>query len=376
MDAAFELCSRAFGAVGFLNSVADSPPNKAAIKAKFRNDLASAKRADPGLSIFVFFTNVSLTVGERSELIAHAVANGIALAEIYDRERLRIALDSPEGFGFRFQYLDIPLSKAEQASFFSRWGSDLESIITKRASALDARLSRLEFIQEQSRPLTSIYFGMKLSRGFSREELPHVRALLSLQLSAIARAVGGRPTILNLIVANDRGERAAEHHLGEPGLVRYAWISHDDISNPRSPQRDLYYRPEVENSISATLRVSPFTHTPILNLKLGDLDNSLVRVYANAHLAAHVKQVTIIANEYIVWQAFRSELSVEQSDPGPRLPFDLTEDEKQDDWMQIKGRFDTGWMDFARFTPRRLMAAEQIVAWESERQSPQHGSLG
>jgi hypothetical protein len=37
--------------------------------------------------------------------------------EVVDRERMRIALDSPDGFSIRFQYLDIPLSEAEQASF-------------------------------------------------------------------------------------------------------------------------------------------------------------------------------------------------------------------------------------------------------------------
>lgn len=71
--------------------------------------------------MFVFFTNVSLTAGEKDGLVQGAKDKGLAHAEVFDRERIRIALDSADGFSLRFQYLGIPLSEAEQATFFARW---------------------------------------------------------------------------------------------------------------------------------------------------------------------------------------------------------------------------------------------------------------
>ena len=56
------------------------------------------------------------------------------------------------------------MSDAEQAAFFARWGDDVEELITKSASAADARLDRIEFIQEQHRPLHSLSYHFTLSR--------------------------------------------------------------------------------------------------------------------------------------------------------------------------------------------------------------------
>ena len=45
---------------------------------------------------------------------------------VFDQERIRIVLDSADGFSIRFQYLQIPLSEAEQATFFAKWGDDIQ----------------------------------------------------------------------------------------------------------------------------------------------------------------------------------------------------------------------------------------------------------
>src|SRR5437762_1436016 len=88
---------------------------------------------------------------ERLSLAALAKAEGIEVVDVFDRERIRIALDAAEGLGLRFQYLSIPLSDAEQAAFFARWGNGLEQLITKSIQAEDSRLDRMEFFQEQNR---------------------------------------------------------------------------------------------------------------------------------------------------------------------------------------------------------------------------------
>ena len=168
IEAIFENIRKAFAAVGFVNSARDSNEEKLSIKRKFKADLARALSVDASLKVFVFFTNVSLTVGEKEELVGLAKFSGIEVAEIFDRERLRIALDSAEGLGLRFQYLSIPLSEAEQAAFFARWGGGLEQLITDSMQAVDSRLDRMEFFQEQIRPLDALSFHFKLTRKVPR----------------------------------------------------------------------------------------------------------------------------------------------------------------------------------------------------------------
>src|ERR1043166_6746803 len=96
IEAIFQNARKAFAAVGFVNSACDSSEEKLAVKSKFKADLARAISADASLKVFVFFTNESFTVGEKKELVALAKSSGIEVAEVFDRARLRIALDSAE----------------------------------------------------------------------------------------------------------------------------------------------------------------------------------------------------------------------------------------------------------------------------------------
>jgi hypothetical protein len=100
----------------------------------------------------VFFCNVALTADEKSALAKHARKQGIEETDVFDRERIRIVLDSPEGLSIRFQYLDLELSSAEQSAFFARWGSDIESLISSSFDTVATRLSRIEFFMERERP--------------------------------------------------------------------------------------------------------------------------------------------------------------------------------------------------------------------------------
>ena len=90
IEAIFQNARKAFGAVGFVNSACDSPTEKVEVRNKFKADLVRALSADNSLEVFVFFTNVSLTVGKKEDLVALAKAKGIKVAEIFDRERFRI----------------------------------------------------------------------------------------------------------------------------------------------------------------------------------------------------------------------------------------------------------------------------------------------
>jgi len=172
-----------YGAVGFLNNVSDSPEDKRIIKNKFADDLNAAIKQNKDLKAFVFFTNVDLTPGEVEKLKRNSEANGISFIDIYWRERIRHALDSPEGLAIRYQYLSIPLSDAEQASFFSRFGKDLERLVTGGFERLEKKIDFTEFSRWQTGKIRNInlQINFKELEKSERRAPEHFRACLELQ---------------------------------------------------------------------------------------------------------------------------------------------------------------------------------------------------
>lgn len=152
-----------FGAVGFVNQANDSIEQKKTINTKFSEDLGSALSTDKKPQAFVFFTNVNLTVGEKDKLTEQARKRGISHCEVFDRERIRITLDSPDGFSIRYQFLGLSLSEDEQASFFARWGDDIQSVISTGFQRIESTLNRILFFSrsERSSFATDIFIPAK-----------------------------------------------------------------------------------------------------------------------------------------------------------------------------------------------------------------------
>lgn len=176
----FDTC---FGAVGFVNNASDTTREKREISRKFKSDLDAALARSPDLKAFVFFTNVDLTPGEIEDLETVAEGKGVSFVDIYWRERIRIALDSPEGLALRYQYLNLPLSDAEQASFFSRFGKDLEDLVVGRLDRIERKLDELEFARWQSGRISKLELEVKLkaTEEFPRRKRDHFRIALELQ---------------------------------------------------------------------------------------------------------------------------------------------------------------------------------------------------
>lgn len=170
-----------WGAVGFRNQVSDSPEDKREAEKKFISDLEAALKERPDLRGFVFFTNVDLTPAQTQVLEAHARKHGITQVDIYYRERIRIALDSPEGLATRFQYLGISMSDAEQAAFFARFGSGIEELIIGGFGQVDSKLSRLEFLQECQKPLRRLAIALDFPGPLTANELGQYRVLVVIQ---------------------------------------------------------------------------------------------------------------------------------------------------------------------------------------------------
>lgn len=148
-----------FGAAGFVNDATDTDEHRKQIQGKFSDDLDNALKAKEGKPIpvgFVFLTNVGLTPGIIGNLKKSAYAKGISYCEIYDRERIRIVLDSNRGYAIRFRYLDISLSDAEQKDFFSAWADGITSLIGSGISGIDQTTKRIQFLLESQFLLDSL----------------------------------------------------------------------------------------------------------------------------------------------------------------------------------------------------------------------------
>jgi hypothetical protein len=82
IEGKFNGFQRVFGAVGFVNQASDSSENKTAVSRKFSEDLTNALEQDLKPEVFVFLTNVNLTIGEKEDLVIEAKSKGLAHAEI------------------------------------------------------------------------------------------------------------------------------------------------------------------------------------------------------------------------------------------------------------------------------------------------------
>ncbi len=182
IEAVFRQGQRAFGAVGFVNQANDSDEQKRKIKGKFSDDLQSALSADPKPDVFVFFTNIILTIGEKDTLVADAKAAQFTYCDIFDRERIRIILDNADGFSIRFQYLGLPLSEAEQSSFFAKWGDDIQSVVSTGFQRIEKELDRILFLQEAADVMSDLTLGFELDRAYSADDIGHFRAFCYMHL--------------------------------------------------------------------------------------------------------------------------------------------------------------------------------------------------
>ena len=163
---------RTFGAVGFINDATDTQEHRRKAKAKFIEDLArvtaiGTSERDFAPEVFVFFTNVGLTPAIIDDLKKTAYNHNIEVCEIYDRERMRIMLDSNTGYAIRQRYLDISLTDSEQKDFFDRWGEQLQTIISASLGDIDSMIRRLHFLAEAQSLVDQISVIVKLSRPLS-----------------------------------------------------------------------------------------------------------------------------------------------------------------------------------------------------------------
>jgi fido (protein-threonine AMPylation protein) len=113
------------------------PVTFAKTKKKFSDDLAASMKQ--GRDGFIFMTNQHLSPTERTALETLAGA-AKKRALVMHREYLRVALDSPQGYGIRFRHLRISMTPEEQFAYFASTRNSVADAIAENTQAI-ARLA-------------------------------------------------------------------------------------------------------------------------------------------------------------------------------------------------------------------------------------------
>ncbi|MGL4231544.1 MAG: hypothetical protein ACRCWJ_09265 [Casimicrobium sp.] len=369
--------SLAYGAVGFVNQADDSREKKKSIEKKFSEDLVVALSNDPAPTAFVFFTNVNLTSAEKNKLVDSAKKRGMLDCEIFDRERLRIVLDSADGFAIRFQCLAIPLSEPEQATFFARWGADIQSVIATGFQQVQKTLDHLLFLQEANSALYSLYVVFELDREYSGDEIGHFRAFNLIYLKE------AKLDIFSILFGStDKADRFSQDRSRALDLrsgIKFGvsggqW--EQMLSRRRRASKSSCVDDDVEKyNLSAshssigmeTVRTlstryskdSLIRFNPVLNLR--DLDHAMFLPMMSRKLSRLIKTIHVVGNGYKLLELGAGDFSIDESAFEPGIPVKFTKEELDDPWVRIlPSNFSSSFrLSFDENIPERLFVSRR-----------------
>ncbi|OAE12649.1 hypothetical protein AZH11_10670 [Pseudomonas simiae] len=357
IEAQFRATELAYGAVGFVNQAADIEEKKRTARAKFADDLESAWTAVPRPSVFIFLTNVNFTVGEKSDLVALAKAKGFSFCEILDRERLRVALDSADGFAARFQYLGISMSEAEQASFFAKWGDEIQSVIATGFQEVHSTLSQLLFLQEATQPISGVHVQFKLDREYDASEIGHFRAFCyiwlrepKLDICSLLFGSTDKSDRFRTDIKEKVDESAGIAHGVASGQWKLGWKSLAEIEvsaqtsqEEEDEQFDEYVqigcssavgRKVVERVVVSYSTDSFIRYEPVLSLM--DFDESMIMPVLSRSLAEKVERIRIISNGYLLADLDKTDFRIDDVAFAFELDSSFSESELADPWVRIR----------------------------------------
>jgi len=376
LEAVYREDQTAYGAVGFVNQANDSNEQKKSIRKKFTSDLKSALSANKDLDAFVFFTNISLTIGDKESLIHHARTSNISHCEIFDRERIRISLDTPDGFSIRFQYLNIPLSEEEQASFFARWGDDIQQVISSGFKNIENGINRLLFLEESSNPLHYFTISFELKEKYPAEEIGHFRAFCSMYLKEIKQNIFGI-----IFGSSDRSNRMRddikEDFTSESSGIKYGissgqWENHIDLeksSSDEEVEEEKYKQVGSSSSIGKddiefigiSYRKDSFIRY-MQTISLKDLDEAMFLPILNKSLAEKIKAIHIYSDGYKIQELCSDDFSIDSSEFKPHIPAQFSDEELGDPWVRIRpSNLSSAFhIRFFEKTPKRMFMPEQV----------------
>ncbi len=364
LEAKFENETIAWIAIGFRNSASDSKDDRSWVKRKFTKDINSARDHGKELKTFGFMTNVYITANAKDKMRTYANELGFANCFIFDREHLRVILDSPDGMSFRYQYLAISLSDAEQAAFFGKWGKRLEDSIADMASSIDLKMSRIQFFLESNRPLKRFSFHFVLDEEYATNYPSHFRITSSI----IIFGHNKRYLEMQTSSCDETKDRPSSFSAGKHNCV---------LSNFRTQSLKNVDTTKDWVTISSGTGVWPDSMATIIvrgehsqwvpnpdSVLLCDLDEAWHTTHVNASLADKIVKLRIFANEYLIQEIDRSDLSFSDPNKIPEQPWDFSEAELADPWVRVMGAFGSSF-SFSSKTPTRFFQPTTSGSTES-----------
>jgi hypothetical protein len=356
-----------FGAVGFVNDATDTDQHRSQIESKFSDDLENAlkpKEGKPHPTCFVFLTNVGLTPGMIGDLQRLAYGRGLGYCEIFDRERLRIILDSNRGYAIRFRYLDISLSDAEQKDFFSTWADGITSLIGSGISGLDQTTKRIQFLLESQLLLDHLAVVAKLDASIWEVCKGEFVFQTSLALQVHSQGLmafyfgGGADEIVEgPVTPQTQGRELTKN--GQYGFG-FSWIvpdteqylpykGHEDkLEYPkghRDEDNSLHIRTSrssgildvQQNTLHFRMLSEPFLHRFQPTCKLLELHRSMVLFDCSKEIADHVSEIRIFGGGYELLTLYRSDFKAEKGSYNRlKLPAEAKQEPDSHEWITLR----------------------------------------
>ena len=395
IEAIFDSDRGVYGAVGFQNGASDSDDQKRTIRKKFSDDLTSALSAKPDLKVFTFMTNLRFTMGELSQMKEEAHKRGIEHCDILDRERLRIELDLPSGFFIRFQYLAIPLSEAEQASFLAQYGDRIQEVVSTGFQRVERTLNRILFLLEAADVLEGVVVRFQLKKSYAADEIVHFRAFVLIQLRAITHDIltiwfgsSDKPNRFRRPIEDAATRNEPEgiaNGIGSGQWERYVKLpTTNDTKDQEKNESASASVDAKENGEEASryvqvgggssVGVNPvssivahYSHDDPLvrfrpRLQLRDLNDCMFMPVLNHSLAEKLRSVQIFANGYKLLDIREGDFLIDSSPLVAELPDSFSAKELTDPWVRIRpsAGASTFHLMFTSTTPRRMYDPEEM----------------
>lgn len=373
IEALYKNEQKVFGAVGFINQANDSDEQKKTIKSKFRDDTKNALKKDNKPDYLVFFTNINFTQGEKNSLIKHAKNKGFKDCDILDRERIRISLDSADGLAARFQYLKIPLSEAEQATFFAKWGDDIQSVISTGFQKIERTLNRILFLQESTDVMKSMFISYELDKEYNADDIGHFRAFCYLNLKApkhnIFSIIFGSSDKSDRMNDNDNSQYKTQKSGIKYGIGGGQWEGYVDFEKENSNNSENEKYSSVGSSSSVGMDTVKFitikyNHDMFIRYKprlfLQDIDEAMYLHFINKSLAKKIKAIHIFSNGYKIQEINKDNFSIDETNFDAGIPTHFSKSELADKWVRIRPLKSSAFtFSFFNETPNRVFSAQE-----------------
>jgi hypothetical protein len=282
IEAVYDASLIAWGGVGFRNGGGSDDRARREASRKFKSDLNDALKKNPTLQVFFFFTNVDLTPAQIEDLTAHAINAGPSVVDVFDFERLRATLDSPQGFIPRLQHLGILMSPEEQLGLVDRIGDQLQSAMSSRFDGVEATLSEMQRFLDFQKPIYRLDYFIELTRNAPSAEIGGQHVLIE---------VGGlfhNKTKYFTIISTIEGHHVSSTH---PVCVPRFWTS-------STPEKVETCAPNFGKRNVVTAHCSVVLTSGTTRSRLVDLTSVYLGIAVTEEIRPLIKRVRVDANGY------------------------------------------------------------------------------